>query len=138
MTKLTDTSNPAAVNEYITKLNEPAQSLVKAIRQVILLASDQIGEQIKWNSPSFFYTGHMQAFNAKEYKRDLIVLNLRQKDHLLLIFPTGVTIEDTTGLLEGDYADGRRMVKIFSMEDLEVKQEALQHIIKQWLALIET
>ncbi|WP_345953762.1 hypothetical protein [Mucilaginibacter sp. PAMB04168] len=57
---------------------------------------------------------------------------------MLLIFPTGVTIEDTTGLLEGDYADGRRMVKIFSMEDLEVKQEALQHIIKQWLELIET
>ncbi|WP_345953763.1 hypothetical protein [Mucilaginibacter sp. PAMB04168] len=86
MAKLTDTSNPAAVNEYITKLNEPAQSLVKAIRQVILLASDQIGEQIKWNSPSFFYTGHMQAFNAKEYKRDLIVLNLRQKRSLAAHF----------------------------------------------------
>ncbi len=103
-----------------------------------MLSTDkEIGEQIKWNSPSFFYQGVMQPFDPKEYKRDMIVLNLHKRDHVLLIFPTGAKVNDSSKLLEGDYKDGRRMVTIRDKQDLEAKKPALQQVIKAWLKLVD-
>lgn len=136
MPKTKDTHNHEAVSTYIEQLPQPQALLVEGIRQVILGADPVIGEQLKWNAPAFFYNGEMKAFDAKEYKRDIVVFNLRQKDHVLLIFPTGDTVSNDSGLLEGDYADGRRMVKIFNADDLEAKKQALQKVIKSWIGLV--
>ena len=132
-----DTHNPKAVTQYIQDLEHPLKKTIEALREIILQTDESIGEQIKWNSPAFFYTGAMEAFNAKEYKRDLSVLHLRKKDHILIVFPTGAFINDATGLLEGDYTDGRRMVTISGDEDLAAKKEKLQEVIRQWLALVK-
>jgi hypothetical protein len=59
----------------------------------------------------------MKPFDSKEYKRDIVVINIIQ-GYPLLVFPTGASIKDTTGLLEGDYTDGRRFIKVLSIEDL--------------------
>jgi len=81
-----DIHDPAAVTAYLQNL-EPAQGAVaEAIRQVFLKAHPSIGEQIKWNAPSFFYTGVMPAFDAKTYQRDLAVMHLR-KGPVMLVFP---------------------------------------------------
>ena len=133
MTKNKDVSNPESITAYIQKLDEPLAGLIEAIRQVILQTNPLIGEQIKWNSPSFFYLGAMAPFDPKEYKRDIAVLNLYKKDHALLVFPTGARVVDTSGIFEGNYTDGRRMVKIHDMEDLNAKAPALQTVIKDWL-----
>jgi predicted DNA-binding protein (MmcQ/YjbR family) len=129
-------SNSKAVNDFIRQLLPSEKEIIQSLRNVILQTDKQIREHIKWNSLSFYYTGEMQSFNPKEYKRDLVVTNLRQKDHILLIFPTGAKINDTTGLLEGDYQDGRRMVKIYDLKDLKAKTKGLQKVIKKWLSLI--
>jgi hypothetical protein len=84
----------------------------------------------------FFYMGEMKPFNPREYKRDIIVMNMR-KGVALLVFPTGATIPDTTGLLEGNYTDGRRMVTFRNIDDVKVKSGALQTVIKKWLELVE-
>ena len=110
---------------------------MQALREVILDADPLISEQVKWNAPAFYYSGAMAAFDAREYKRDIVVFNLRKDDHILLVFPTGATINDTTGLLEGNYTDGRRLVTITGLEDLEAKSKTLQFVIKKWLALVE-
>jgi len=34
---------------------------------------------------------------------------LDQKDCIRLVFPSGAKIKDSSGLLQGDYADGRRL-----------------------------
>ncbi len=47
-----------------------------------------MGERIKWNNPSFYYTGEMKLFDPKEYKREIIVFNL-YKRRILLVFPSG-------------------------------------------------
>jgi len=137
MAKSKDVNNPAAIDLYIQMLEQPLADIVQSIRQVILSTDPVIGEQIKWNAPSFFYQGEMLPFDPKEYKRDIIVLNLRQKDHVLLIFPTGAKVTDSWGILEGDYKDGRRMVTIKSADELEIKTEPLQKVIKAWLQLVE-
>lgn len=131
-----DINDPKAVTEYIQKLDPEFAKLIEAIRQLILSTDKEVGEQIKWNSPSFFYLGEMKAFNAKEYKRDIVVFNIR-KGVALLIFPTGSTIPDTTGILEGTYADGRRMVTFITMDDVKKKGKDLQKVIKLWLKQVE-
>lgn len=79
----------------------------------------------------------MKPFDPKEYKRELIVFNLYKRDYALLVLPSGAKLKDTSGLLEGDYKDGRRLVKIYDIADTKVKEKALQQLIKQWLKLVD-
>ncbi|KGO80721.1 hypothetical protein Q763_09275 [Flavobacterium beibuense F44-8] len=125
------------VTQHIAKMTPQVAQTMQAIREVILESSPEIDEHIKWNSPAFYYTGEMKAFDAKEYKRDLVVYNLRKNGSIMLVFPTGATINDTTGILEGNYTDGRRMITVTNITDLQNKKQALQTVIKQWLDLIE-
>lgn len=131
-----DINDSKSVEEHIQYLEEELGQLVQKIRVTILRCSREIGEQIKWNSPSFFYLGEMKVFDAKEYKRDLIVMNIR-KGRVMLIFPTGVQIKVNTNILEGNYNDGRRMVKITDLYDLKNKGAALEAAIKEWIAMVE-
>ncbi|MFN3850918.1 MAG: DUF1801 domain-containing protein [Spirosomataceae bacterium] len=126
-----------SVEEYISKLEPQRAELVNAIRLVVLASDNEVGEQIKWNAPSFFYTGAMAEFDPKEYKRDILVMNFNRKDHVLLVFPTGAKIDSSSEILEGDFKDGRKMVKIFDLDDLRNKSESLQKAIKRWLELVE-
>jgi hypothetical protein len=129
-------SDTEQVTAYIHKLDKNFAGTVEYVRQLILSTDKEIGEQIKWNSPSFYYTGEMKPFDPKEYKRDLIVMNLR-KGQILLVLPTGATIKDSTGLLEGKYTDGRRLITFTDLADVKSKEKKLKTVIKAWLQLIE-
>ncbi len=135
MIKPASKSNTEQVTEYIQKLDDPIREIVEAIRQIVLTTHAEIGEEIKWNAPSFLYTGEMESSKPKEYKRYIIVMNLHKR--ILLVFPSGAKVSDTTGLLTGDYADGRRLVYITDMDDLKVKEAGIRKVILDWLALVE-
>jgi hypothetical protein len=130
-------SDSGLVTNYLKKLSPAYREILEALRTLILKTDKEIGEHIKWNSPAFYYTGEMKAFDPKEYKRDLVVVNLSQKNHVLLVFPTGASIKNTSGILEGDYKDGRRMVKIHDLKELKTKEKGLKKVIKEWLKLID-
>ena len=136
--KTTKPSEPDKVDAYMRDLQHPLKNLAEALRQIILSADKDIGEEVKWNSPTFFYAGAMRPFDPKEYKRYLIVFNLHKKDHIMLVFPSGAKVEDTSGLLVGDYADGRRLALFYSMDEVKAKEEALQKVIKKWLKLLDS
>jgi hypothetical protein len=127
---------PATIPTYITTLEPTLAVLVETVRQIILDTDPEIGEQIKWNSPSFFYTGDMKPFDPKEYKRDIAVMNLH-KGYVLLVLPTGAIVADRSNVLEGNYTDGRRLITIKDVTTALQKKEALQQVIKAWLALVE-
>lgn len=129
-------SDQEQVNEHIKKLEPSVAQVVETLRQIILGTDPEIGERIKWNNPSFYYTGEMVEFDPKEYKRDLIVMNLH-KGRIMLVFPSGAKVNDQSGLLEGDYKDGRRIAIFKDLEDVQAKQGALQKIIRDWLKLVE-
>jgi hypothetical protein len=131
--KLTDQEQ---VTEHIQKLDPIIKDTIEALRKIILSTDSNIGEHIKWNNPSFYYTGPMAPFDPKEYKRDIIVMNLL-KNRIMLVFPSGAKINDTSGLLEGDYKDGRRTVVFKDMDDMRTKEKTLQDVIKTWLKLVE-
>lgn len=124
------------VTEHIQKLGAPIAEIVEKLRQIILNTNSEIGERIKWNNPSFYYTGEMKAFDPKEYKRDLLVMNLH-KGRIMLVFPSGAKVKDPSGLLEGDYKDGRRLVIFKDLNEVKAKQKNLEKIIKDWLKLID-
>lgn len=129
-------SDQEQVSEHIQKLEPALAQVVETLRRIILSTDPEIGERIKWNNPSFYYTGEMVEFDPKEYKRDLIVMNLH-KGRIMLVFPSGAKVNDQSGLLEGDYKDGRRITIFKDLEDVQAKQGALQQIIKAWLELVD-
>lgn len=129
-------SDKEQINELIAKHEHAFIEIIEAVRAIILSTNPEIDEQVKWNSPSFYYNGDMKAFNPKEYKRDIVVMNLR-KNVMLLIFPTGNVIDDEHNVLEGDYEDGRRMITFKTMEDVLLKKIALQQVIISWLSKVE-
>ena len=130
-------SEPEAVDAYMKKLKHPLVKVVEALRKIILSADKEIGEEIKWNAPTFFYSGKMKPFNPKEYKRCIIVFNFYKKDCIRLVFPSGAKVNDTSGLLQGDYADGRRLASFADMKDVKANEKILQKIIKKWLTLLD-
>ena len=132
----TKLSDKAQVTAHIKKLDPSISKTVERIRQIILSTDKEIAEYIKWNNPSFYYTGEMKPFDPKEYKRDLIVMNLH-KGRIMLVFPGGAKVNDTTGFLEGDYKDGRRIVVFADLKDVKAKEKILQDVIKKWLKLVD-
>ena len=131
--KLSDEEQVAA---HIAKLDPEFGKIIEAIRKIILSTDKQIGERIKWNNPSFYYTGEMKPFDPKEYKREIVVFNL-YKARIMLVFPSGAKVKDTSGLLEGDYKDGRRITIFKDMKEVKAKEKTLRKVIKEWLKLVD-
>ncbi|MGV3630769.1 MAG: DUF1801 domain-containing protein [Bacteroidota bacterium] len=129
-------SDEEQVSAHIAKLDPALQPAIAYLRQSILSVDPEIGERIKWNNPSFYFTGEMADFDPKEYRRDMIVLNLH-KGRIMLVFPSGGKVNDTSGFLEGKYADGRRTVVFGDLNDIKAKEKQLREIIRSWLALLE-
>ena len=136
MAKSIKLSDEEQVTQHIKKLDAGIRPVIEYLRQSILAADKEIGERIKWNNPSFYYTGEMKDFDPKEYKREMIVMNLF-KNRIMLVFPSGAKAKDSSGLLEGDFKDGRRTIAFKDMADVKSKEKSLQGIIKNWLKLID-
>ncbi len=117
-------------------LSHPMKPMINGLRTIILGVDPNIQEQVKWNSPSFFYAGEMPPFNPKEYKRDICVINLVKKDELRLIFPNGARINDPTGLLQGNFPDSRKMIVISKEANLSSFQSGLTQIFRLWIETI--
>ena len=129
----TKPSEPQKVDAWMKALKHPLRDVVTDLRALILAADKSIGEEIKWNHPTFFYGGTMKPSDPKLYKRYIIVFNTFQKDCVRLVFPSGARIEDKSGLLEGDYADGRRLALFQSEKDVQSKKKKLQDTLKRQL-----
>jgi len=129
-------SNSEKVSHYILGLPKSIQPTIEHLRSIILSADEAIAEHIKWNSPAFYYSGEMKSFDSKEYKRDIIVIHIRN-EKILCVLPTGMSIQKNTEVLEGNYEDGRRMISIRDLEDLRSKQSCIINALKEWISLID-
>jgi len=134
---LSKASGPEKVDAYVASLKHPLTQVVKNLRRIILSVDSEIGEEIKWNAPTFFYAGPMKPTNPKEYRRYIVVFNLFRKDCIRLVFPSGAKVKDSSGLLEGEYADGRRLAMFYNVKDVRSKERALRAVIGKWLKLLE-
>ena len=124
------------VTAHIKKLEPSLRKTIEAIRQIVLSTDKEISEHIKWNNPGFYFTGEMKPFDPKEYKREIIVMNLF-KGRIMLVFPSGAKVNDTSGFLTGDYKDGRRIAIFDDLDDVRSKEKSLQKVIRDWLKLVD-
>jgi len=124
MTKQTQFSGREEVDRYMANLEHPFKPEVELLRSIILDASNQLQERVKWNSPSFYYV------------KDLAAFNLRAKGYvqIIFIFYNGNMIE-SDGLLQGEWKD-RREARFYSLEDITTKARKLQDFVKDWIKLM--
>ena len=125
----------AKVNEYVAALESSEQEFVNQVRQLVMSIDPEIKEHIKWNSSAFYYDGEMEDFDAKEYKRDLLVVNLH-RGKFLLVFPTGAKIDDS--ILKGkNYPDGRKIITLENQNDLKKIESNVQAGILNWISQVQ-
>ncbi len=110
------------VDDFLKEKTHPLNNEIQKVREIILQADPRITETIKWKSPTFMYKGNIASFfmNAKKF--------------VSLMFHKGATLNDASGLLEGDGKEAR-VARFMDMEDIEKKREALVSIIKEWIRL---
>lgn len=133
----TKSSEPEKVSAFLKKLKHPLTKEAQVLRKIILGSSKDIGEEIFWNAPAFFYTGKMKPFKPKEYKRYIVVFNFFKKECIRLIFLRGALAGDKSGLLEGDYADGRRLALFYDLKSIKSSEKTLQKAVKQLVKIID-
>lgn len=126
-------SEPEKVSGYFDQLDHPLKDLAVLLREIILATAPDIGEGIYWNVPTFYYTGSLPDFDPKEYKRYIVGFNFYKKDSIRLIFLQGANAGNASGLLEGNYADGRRIVSFRSADEVKANKKALSNIIQELL-----
>lgn len=112
------------VNEYLSNFDHPLKAEIEAVREIILSASDQITESVKWSAPSYAYKDNICTFNP------------RAKKFVNLTFHKGALINDTTGLLEGDQKEAR-VARFANMEEVEAKKAALQTVVRKWIEVMD-
>ena len=127
----TGISDPAEVNDFIVGLKHPLKEVVRELRKVILSVDENIGEGIFYHAPVFFFTGEMKPSKPREYRRYVVGFNLFKEDCVRLIFLRGARVKDSTGFLQGDYKDGRRLALFFSNEDVRTNEKKLKSIVKE-------
>lgn len=124
-------SESEKVDKYIDALHHPMIEVVKYLRKLILTIDKNIGEGIYWNAPTFYFTGTMPPFDAKEYKRYIIGFVFNKQDIIRMVLLRGANAIDKTGILEGEFKDGRRLIVFKDMDDVKSKEKAFINIILQ-------
>ena len=110
------------VDAFLADLDHPLKAELEAVRSTILGASPRIEEGIKWKSPTFMYRGNMASIDP------------RSKEHVLLMFHTGASIDDPDGVLEGD-GNVARYVRFTDASDVKQKRRALTAVVKAWVRM---
>lgn len=110
------------VDDFLKKKKHPMTDEIQRIREIILSVSDDVAEDIKWSAPTFMYKGNIASFF------------MNTKNTVSLLFHTGASISDTSGLLEGE-GKTARVARFADMKDIEKKKKKLEGIIKKWIKM---
>jgi hypothetical protein len=125
-------SDPA-VAAYMLELDHPLKRELESVRRIILGASPEISEGIKWKVPSFR--------TPKEY---FATLNVRATESVQVILHLGakvrpnqkqISLSDPSGLLKWLGKD-RAMVTLGTGRDITKNRAALEAIVHAWLELL--
>jgi uncharacterized protein YdhG (YjbR/CyaY superfamily) len=115
-----------SIDEYLATFEHPLLDAITEVRSVFHAHSPTITEEVKWNAPTFSYRG--------EY---LCTIHVKALDRVMLIFHNAVTPRVQSSLLEGEYADGRRMAYFSSLDDVRARRSELDDVIGQLIGLLE-
>ena len=116
---MSDNRSPE-VDAWFEGYANPQKPLVEAVRRTVLDADERVTETIKWQAPTFMYRGNIASFYPKS------------KEHVSLMFHTGASLPDPTGLLEGE-GQTSRVARFLDEADLSAKTDALRGLVAAWI-----
>lgn len=122
------TPSATSVADYIAGLSPPLRQEVEALRRAILAAEDGIGEEIKWNAPSFFVSEHFATMRLNGKVPLQLILHLGAKKSSI----ARDAIEDPDGLLQWLGPD-RASISFPSPGSVATRVASVQHIVRQWV-----
>lgn len=101
----------------------PLRAQIDELRLATISLDPRVVEQWKWNAPSYRV--------ADDY---LYTFMLRPDDYLHLVVHHPAAPDVASPLLEGDYADGRRMIYLRGADDLAEKLPELLRVLRELIA----
>lgn len=129
-------SESEKVDQFLENFEHPLKEIIITLRELIMNSNIQIGEGIYWNAPTFFYTGDMQPFDPKTYKRYLIGFVLNKQNLIRMVLLHGNCVDDKQQILEGKFKDNRKLVVFKNLEDVHQKKDALKEILQELILQI--
>ena len=117
-----------SVADYIAGLPMPLREDVEALRCAILASVDSIGEEIKWNAPSFYSGEHFATMRLNGKVPLQLILHLGVKKSAI----ARDSIEDPEGVLQWLGPD-RACISFLSPGSVAARVAAVQHIVRQWV-----
>ncbi len=121
------------VDSFLEQLQHPLKEVIVLMAKDIKQAHPLVQEQIKWNSPAYFFEGKIPNANPKEYLQDIVVFHLRRPQEILLIFPNGALIRDENKIFIGEIKDQRRFISIRNKLEYLTKKSSIQEWIQQYI-----
>ncbi|WP_037412883.1 DUF1801 domain-containing protein [Silanimonas lenta] len=118
----------ASVADYIAGLASPLREEVETLRGAILASADGIGEEIKWNAPSFYAGEHFATMRLNGKVPLQLILHLGVKKSAI----ARDSIEDPEGLLQWLGPD-RACISFPSPGFVAARVASVQHIVRQWV-----
>ena len=126
---MNDKKDPA-VTTLLNGLDHPLKSELETVRGLILGASPQITEAVKWNAPSYRTTDFFAT------------VNLRSKKGVELVFHTGAKVKkngaadlqipDPTNLVKW-LAKDRCLVTLGAGKELRARKAAFVSLVQEWI-----
>lgn len=128
--KVRSTQEDTAVSAFLKALDHPLKKDIEAVRQIILGASADIHEGIKWNAPSFRTTEFFATVNTRSLATVQLVFHLgaKVKDNST----KGLTIADPDGLIRW-LAKDRCLVTVGKGQEIAARRAVLAAIVRQWI-----
>lgn len=117
----------ATVEAHIAALDHPLKTDIEALRRLILSTDASVGEEVKWNSPSFHTGEHFATMRLNGREPLQLILHLGAKKARM---PDGV-IEEPSGLLRWLGPD-RACVTFTGPGQVAARADALRAILRQW------
>ena len=108
------------VDAWFAKKDHPLEEAMQRVRQITLGVSPDIGECIKWSTPTFTYKGNNFSFNPA-------------KKLISLLWHQGAKIPGDPSGMEGD-GDTARVMRFADLDEVDSRRSDLEAAVKSWMA----
>ena len=128
MAKAKKTTGADGVLAFLDALDHPHKHTILALRDAVLAIAPSIGEEIKWNAPSFHVAEHFATMNLRAKHGVLLILHLGARKAALPVD----AIADPQRLLSWLGPD-RASIAFRDADDVAAKKAVLAAIVRQWI-----
>ena len=118
-----------SVDDYLAGFDHPCKAGVEELRRAILALDPRIGEEVKWNAPSFRLDDHFATFRLNPIPIFQLVLHTGARSKTPA---KRFHLSDPEGLAKWA-AENRCALAFESSAEAYAKREAVVVIVKEWM-----